>query len=56
MDPYTIEYKKELLKNFEDTKCQGLHIHCPQGAVSKDGPSAGTAVTCAIYSLLNNKK
>jgi ATP-dependent Lon protease len=48
--------KKELLQNFEDTKCQGLHIHCPQGAVSKDGPSAGTAITCAIYSLFNNKK
>lgn len=48
--------KKELIKNFEETKCQGLHVHCPQGAVSKDGPSAGTAITCAIYSLLNNKK
>ena len=49
------ERKKELLKLFEETKCQGLHIHCPQGAVSKDGPSAGTAITIAIYSLLNNK-
>jgi ATP-dependent Lon protease len=49
-----IEKKRELQKVFEDTKCQGLHIHCPQGAVSKDGPSAGTAITIAIYSLLNN--
>ena len=48
------EKKKSLLKIFEETKCQGLHIHCPQGAVSKDGPSAGTAITIAIYSLLNN--
>jgi ATP-dependent Lon protease len=48
------EKKKSLLKQFEETKCQGLHIHCPQGAVSKDGPSAGTAITVAIYSLLNN--
>jgi ATP-dependent Lon protease len=45
-----LEKKKELLKNFEETKCQGLHIHCPEGAVSKDGPSAGTAITVAIYS------
>jgi ATP-dependent Lon protease len=50
----SLENKKSLLKVFEETKCQGLHIHCPQGAVSKDGPSAGTAITIAIYSLLNN--
>ena len=48
--------KQTLLTNFEKTKCQGLHIHCPQGAISKDGPSAGTAITCAIYSLFNDKK
>ena len=51
-----LERKKELLKYFEETKCQGLHIHCPEGAVSKDGPSAGTAITIAIYSLLNEKR
>ena len=50
------ERKRIWLTKFEETKCQGLHIHCPQGAVSKDGPSAGTAITCAIYSLLNNLK
>jgi ATP-dependent Lon protease len=50
----SLEKKKSLLKGFEETKCQGLHIHCPQGAVAKDGPSAGTAITVAIYSLLNN--
>ena len=48
--------KKYWLKIFNDTKCQGLHIHCPEGAVSKDGPSAGAAITVAIYSLLNKKK
>ena len=44
-----------LMKTFESTKCQGLHIHCPDGAVSKDGPSAGTAITLAIYSLFTGK-
>ena len=47
--------KKQWIRIFEETKCQGLHIHCPEGAVSKDGPSAGAAITTAIYSLLNNK-
>jgi len=50
------EKKKEWIHIFENTKCQGLHVHCPEGAVSKDGPSAGAAITTAIYSLLNNKK
>jgi len=47
--------KKDWLKQFEETKCQGLHIHCPEGSISKDGPSAGAAITSAIYSLLNKK-
>jgi ATP-dependent Lon protease len=50
-----LDIKQKLIKYFEETKCQGLHIHCPEGAVSKDGPSAGTAITIAIYSLFNEK-
>jgi ATP-dependent Lon protease len=34
----------------------GVHIHCPEGSVPKDGPSAGTAITTVIYSMFNNKK
>ena len=43
------------LKSVEKTKSQGLHIHCPEGAVSKDGPSAGAAITLAIYSLITKR-
>jgi ATP-dependent Lon protease len=48
--------QEKLAKSFKKTKLQGIHIHCPEGATPKDGPSAGTAITVAIYSLLNNKK
>jgi len=48
--------KTKLLKHFTETKLQGVHIHCPEGATPKDGPSAGTAITVAIYSLFNKKK
>ena len=41
------------LERFEKTKEQGIHIHCPDGATPKDGPSAGAAITSAIYSLLS---
>lgn len=35
--------------------CEGFHVHCPEGAVPKDGPSAGTALSLAFYSLLSKK-
>jgi len=53
---YLDECKKDKFLNFWKKKPMGFHIHCPEGAISKDGPSAGAALTLALYSLLTNRK
>ena len=51
----SLERQLELRQKYDiiNNKC-GINIHTGDNAVSKDGPSGGCAITCALYSLLNN--
>jgi ATP-dependent Lon protease len=46
---------KKLSNEYNQNVKYGIHIHTPDGAISKDGPSAGSCITVVLYSLMNNK-
>ena len=39
----------------EDTWLKSIHLHIPEGAIPKDGPSAGITTLCSLYSLFTRK-
>ena len=46
------EIRNGIQKDWKENGAWGLHIHTPEAAVPKDGPSAGGAITLAIISQL----
>lgn len=48
--------KKEYLDKFLNINPYGFHVHTPDAASPKDGPSAGVAFTIAFISRILNKK
>ena len=55
-----LEYIKakhdELGISAEDLQKKNIHVHVPEGATPKDGPSAGIAMLTSIVSSFRNKK
>ncbi len=51
---YIRSHSKQLNLNPEFFKGKEIHIHLPEGAIPKDGPSAGIAMTMAILSAVSN--
>jgi ATP-dependent Lon protease len=47
--------KKNFPEEAEVLQDHDLHIHVPEGAVPKDGPSAGVTLTAALSSLLTGR-
>ncbi len=52
---YLQSHLKELLPKKAFFKKKSVHIHLPEGAVPKDGPSAGITMVTALISLLLKK-
>lgn len=52
---YLLSEKERFLPMGLDLKDQEIHVHIPEGATPKDGPSAGVTITTAMISLLTGK-
>ena len=53
---YIKSHAKELGVNSDDLNTNDVHLHVPEGATPKDGPSAGITMLTALVSLFTGRK
>jgi ATP-dependent Lon protease len=46
----------EIRKKYDTPNCNGINVHAGDLDIQKEGPSAGAAICCSIYSLFNGLK
>ncbi|MCW3784956.1 endopeptidase La [Plebeiibacterium sediminum] len=53
---YIKSHSKELKINYKLIEGNNIHVHVPEGAIPKDGPSAGITMATALASIFTGKK
>jgi len=53
---YIKAHNEDMDISFEDIEKQNIHVHVPEGAIPKDGPSAGVTMVTSMVSAFTRKK
>ena len=50
------DVQRKVRKKYDSPNCNGINVHAGDLDIQKEGPSAGAAICCAMYSLFNDVK